>query len=269
MSNTIKELLYILNLNESGETYDIVGFAERKYAEEHRLRHLTVIIVGFISDGKDKGKWVVHDRTEKQLAKGKKDAKSPSYNLIGGHVMVDMTDMSSVMDLAGKNTSSVEIKEICLKAAQRELNEELYLRGWTAKLAVLKNGIPTNNVITVSPYKHKPLIYIGISTYESNDNVEVSYIYALPIPSSDYDKLVAADDYVDEKGKHRDIFLPISAYSECELKKLHQDSSISNAEVCDAITRLWSEENEYVCKVLLDRIYQYGTCGDCGLYSNK
>jgi len=78
------EILYIVN-KESSEKYRIIGMLEREYAHAIGARHVSVVIVPYVSNGADKGKWLVLNRYTRQIAKGKKASINPSWNLFGGH----------------------------------------------------------------------------------------------------------------------------------------------------------------------------------------
>ena len=228
------EALY--TVAQYGDRYYITGFTERKAAEKLGVRHLTVIIVPFVEDGKDKGKWIVHDRSAKQWAKGNPDCKSPSYNLFGGHCTADTLQL----ELVGSEIPM----EICRSAAKRELDEELLRQGKEKdekkkKLEVWEKRIKTDKHKDAIAYQSKELIPVGLTSYEAHDNVELSYVFALPVPSSDVDKLIAADDY--KKDHH--VLLPTEIMAESDLQTLFQTNP--NIEICDAITRLWNEETRW------------------------
>jgi hypothetical protein len=113
------EKLYIVK--RRGRGYLISGFEERTVAESEGHRHLTVIIVPFVADGSERGRWIVHDRTAKLWAKGKNGDRSPSLNLFGGHCSVTADQKKQV---GGPVT-----QDIFDEAAKRELEEELLCRG--------------------------------------------------------------------------------------------------------------------------------------------
>ncbi|MGI6546434.1 MAG: hypothetical protein ACOX2M_08485 [Fastidiosipilaceae bacterium] len=237
------EPLYIVE--KRGQEVVITGFTERNAAEKLGVRHLTVIIVPFVADGKKAGRWIVHDRTAKQWAKGKIDCKTPSFNFFGGHATADPTEL----DLIGQ---AVPL-DICLAAARRELEEEFLRNGEEMELEVWLNQKKTDAPIYAAPYQARELIPIGFASYADRDNVELSYFYALPVPGSDLDNLVAADNYIDESAKdtedpERDVFLRVDDFFEAELLVMaHMQPDI---EICDAVTRLWCPENKAVIEKL-------------------
>ena len=244
ISHANSEPLYIVE--QSVDDYFITGFTERKVAEKFGVRHLTVIIVPFVADGENAGKWIVHDRTAKQWAKGKLDCKTPSYNLFGGHCTADVTQIGLI--------GSKIPQEICDSAAKRELEEELLCFDGSICLEIWENKRKTDCFVNACPYEANDLIPIGFSSYADKDNIEFSYIYALPVPEKDLSTLVAADNYVINEMEHN-VSLPIVVLSEIDLLVLSQtDYSI---EVCDAITRLWNAENKVVIDKLRTVIKKY------------
>jgi hypothetical protein len=246
------EQVYIVK--QEGDAYVITGTAERKAAEAQGLCHLTVIIVAFVADGEKKGCWLLHDRTAKLWAKGDKSGKSPSWNFFGGHAVV-----SEGSDVTGTRVSM----RIFRDTAERELNEELMrmngtqteLALWGKQSADGKTDLPPRIIGTMQadPYPVKPenLLPIGYATYTGKNNVEVSFVYALPIPSRDVPALIAADDYESNSEKHN-IALPIRAMTEHDLKRAAQEEP--HTEICDAVTRLWEKENAQTYNALMNTI---------------
>ena len=95
-----------------------------------------------------------------------------------------------------------------------------------------------------------------MSRYDGDSNLEFSYYYALPVPEADIPGLVAADDY----GRGKNVELPIFTMTDMELRNFPYLKP--HDEVCDAITRLWSEKNAKIfdklmkvisCNVPLDK----------------
>ena len=235
--------------------YFISDFVDRKVAHnaDKPIRHLTVIIVAFVADGNEKGKWIVIDRTAKQWAKGKgKQCKSPSYNFFGGHVTADI-------DKA--NLLGVEVPQYILdESAKRELSEELLVLSDDNEILLekWKNGKWTGERIGAKPYETLDLIPIGMSKFDGKTNLEFSYYYALATPEKDIQKLIASDDR--KKGKH--VALPILLKTEMELLKVpyvvESPHLEPQGEVCDAITRLWSGgENAKIYEKLVKTIDNY------------
>ncbi|MDR0992910.1 MAG: hypothetical protein LBL87_08480 [Ruminococcus sp.] len=214
-----------------GAEYIVEDFVDRDYAENNGIRHFTAIIVPFITDGKDKSKWIVHDRTPKLWAKKKPVRYEKSYNLIGGHIKAD--DLS----LKGK---PMPYKTL-LEGALAELSEELFQNDFAEPKAVdvevWENGKNTGRVSQVGRYNHKELIPVGFTEYTAKNNVEYSCVFALPVPPEDYGNLVSADDY----GKNLNVKLNLEKFSEEQLKDMYENDP--SVEVCDAINRLWLPEN--------------------------
>lgn len=240
---------------QDGQVY-INGMAERGTAERDGLRHLTVIVVPFIAAGPYAGCWVVHNRFEKQLAKGKQ-CPPLSLNLFGGHCDGAGEHMA---DLVGHPVP----ERLLRKNLLRELSEELYATGSSddAAPSMLErrlNGSPTPDG-AVKAYQYiSPLsepIAAGYTVYTGKSNLECSYIYALPIPGMDAEKLIAADDYRRADGTKGDLALPVILTTEAELRRQFQ-SGDSEREVCDAITRLWEKQNAGTYEKLLRIIHTY------------
>ena len=238
---------------ERGGKYYLSAFADRKTAEDpvNPVRHLTVIIVPFAADGKDKGKWIVHDRTEKQWAKGKVSCKSPSYNFFGGHVKADITKE----ELLG-----CEIPQYIFdNAARDELSEELLVGSDNNEklLEIWEDKTPTGKSVGAKPYPANKLIPVGMTEFDGGGNQEFSYFYALPISGGDIHKLIAADDY----GMNKNVRLTIAVKSEMELLKAPYRTDTpyvrQNGEICDAITRLWENENDNTYNKLIEIINGY------------
>lgn len=246
------ELLYLVG--KSDESYLITGITERLVAEKRGLRHLTVIIIPFITDGANKGCWIVHNRHDKQIAKGKTSAPL-SLNLFGGHCGPPEDDVAA---LIGK---TVEL-ELLRENALRELSEELLCKNGTEKrLELWRDGAFARDFLYAAPYKVSPesLIPVGFTEYAAKDNVEYSYIFALPVPGDQSEQIIAADNY-EKRGQiiegmvyEADIALPVMFIPEPELKRLWEKRD-PEIEVCDAITRLWEEQNRAVYQRLIEYI---------------
>jgi translation initiation factor 2 beta subunit (eIF-2beta)/eIF-5 len=224
-----------------GSDYYVVGTVDRDDAEKNGIRHYTAIIVPFVMDGEDKGKWIVHDRTAKQWAKKKPVKYEKSYNLIGGHIKAE----KKYSYLIGKTMPP----EILLEGALEELSEELFTTAAFVPLADVTvqkwvNEEFTNKEKYVARYYPRRLISIGYTEYTSKNNVEFSYVYALPIPEKDLKTLISADDY----GKNMNVELNLEIISEGQLFDLYKNNL--NIEVCDAITRLWQPDNAEILDIL-------------------
>jgi hypothetical protein len=249
------ELLYLVG--KSDESYLITGITERSVAEKTGLRHLTVIIIPFITDGANKGCWIVHNRHDKQIAKGKTSTPL-SLNLFGGHCGTPEDDVAG---LIGK---TVEL-ELLRENALRELSEELLCKNGTEKrLELWRDGVFAGEFLYASSYEVCPddLIPVGFTEYAAKDNVEYSYIFALPVPGEQAEQIIAADNY-EKRGQiiesmvyEADIALPVMFMPEPELKRLWEKRD-PEIEVCDAITRLWEEQNRVVYQRLIEYIGTY------------
>ena len=233
------EILYIVERHK--DRYYITGFTERETAEQFGVRHLTVIVVPFLINGPDQESGLF--MTAAPVGEGETGLKSPSYNLFGGHCTAD---------LARPELIGAEIPmEICLDAARRELDEELLFEGKGKPLEVWEKGAKTEQVLDSAPYQADDLIPLGFASYEDKDNVEFSYFFALPVSGTDVGGLIAADDYLKDGVKHN-VFLPIKIVSESDLQVMLQTEP--RVEICDAITRLWLEENKAVRSKLHETI---------------
>lgn len=241
------EKLYIVEKTKLG--YEIVGFKARSVAEKQGLRHLTVIIVPFVTSGPEQGRWIVHDRTAKLWAKGKAAAASASLNLFGGHCSAD--------EEAQKRIGELVTMDIFDVAAKRELEEELLRRGKGHTLEGWQSKAGPSESREAAGYAHLPLIPIDVVTYDGEDNKEASFLYALPVPAADVDALIAADNY-ERDHKERDIALPILRMNGKELKRLHKQNP--DVEICDAISRLWLWKNRAANRKLNRAIRDY--CAD-------
>lgn len=245
-TGTCAEKLYIVEKNRKG--YIISGFEERSVAEKRGLRHLTVIIVPFICDGAAKGRWIAHDRTAKQWAKGRRSCLSPSLNLFGGHCAADADQV--------KRIGAYVTLNIFEETAERELEEELLCCGNGNILEIWNGNDGPSGSIIAARYQHQKLIPIGYVTYSGQGNHELSYLYALPVPAEDVDKLLAADNY-EKDGLEHDISLPIIKVNETELRSMYRKKP--GVEICDAITRLWLWENRAAYRKLRQTIQKHHT----------
>lgn len=229
----IGEPLYTVKA-QNGEVF-ITGFTERSVAERFGVRHLTVCALLFVADGPDRGKLILHNREAKLRAKGKKHIKAPSYNLFGGHVTADIQNW----DCLGQPVPMA----ICAEAIHRELEEELLQPGSIIPLVKWEREGEMISGFSGESYPVSELIPLGFATFESGDNVEISYFYALPIPGRDVDRLMAADNAVVD-GSEINIMLPIEVMSEAAVKDIYDNDP--SAEVADGISRLWLPENRGV-----------------------
>lgn len=245
------ECLYTVLKQE--EKYILSGITKRVVAEKLGLRHLTVIIVPFVTDGPDQSRWILHNRHDKQIAKGK-SCVPLSLNLFGGHCGPPEDDITGQI---GQTIGS----ELLCENALRELSEELLCRkGKEKRLELWREGVFTGEYLCASPFEVKPesLIPIGFTEYAAKDNVEYSFVFALPVPGSRVEQLIAADNYekhsqTDGTSHEADIALPVLLMAESELQRLWE-SRDPRIEVCDAVTRLWEEPNHAVYQKLLECI---------------
>ena len=217
------------------------GSIERETAHQSGIRHLTVIVVPFVPDGKDQGKWLVHNRRDKQLAKG---LSSPefSYNLFGGHCNPpEEEDM-----IIGKEIG----KDLLLDSAVREMSEELFIRDDRGRNLEV---FGSDGFIRAIPYpvREDQLIPLGYADFDDSKDAEYSFYFALPVSAENIESYVAADDYIREDSCKGNVALPISLKSERELYALYQQNN-SDIEICNAISRLWEPQNS----TLLSKIRQ-------------
>ena len=248
------ELIYMVQ--KLDENVIISGITERSIAEKLGLRHLTVIIVPFVTDGAHEGCWITHNRHDKQIAKGKACAPL-SLNLFGGHC----GPSDDIMGLVGQTVGN----ELLHKNALRELSEELLVKeGMEKRLERWGGGVFTGEYMNASPYEvsEEDLIPIGFTEYTAKENVEYSYVFALPVPGSQVEQMIAADNYMkisqtDGTAREADIALPVEVKEEAELKRLWESRN-PQIEVCDAITRLWEEQNLVTYQKLLECICTHG-----------
>ena len=242
---SLKEPLYIAY--KYNDKYFISGFIDRKKAENYMdpIFHFTVIVVAFISDGDEKGKFLVVDRTPRQWAKAVPTLYNFSINFFGGHVKADITNEEVIGQEAPQH--------IFDESAKREIAEELLIRSSKKDrlIEIWEDKKPTGTYIGVEPYNTQPLVPIGMSEFNNKTNNEFSFVYCLPIPSTDVPKLLAAED----DGNGNDIYLQIHKMSEMDLLKVPYEQS--NSELCDAIYRIWDKRNEKVYRKLMKTIKNY------------
>jgi hypothetical protein len=228
--------------------YMVVGTVDRDKAEAKGICHFTTIIVPFITDtnpdSEDKGKWIFHDRTPKLWAKKKTPQYKKSFNLIGGHIQA--VDES----LIGKAMKSKTLVE----GALDELSSELLIEDISSDFDDIKVEIwdkdGKNGTLNARKYFSRQLIPVGYTEYDSENNKEFSYVFALPVPIEDYGELICADDYIDVDNEHRNVKLKKKLATEEVLYAIYQEQQRIIAankepeiEICDAITRLWDDKN--------------------------
>lgn len=233
----------IITVERRGEKVIYTGSSDRDTAHKHGICHLTVIVVPFIADGADKGKWIIHDRRDKQLAKGL-PCPGCSFNLFGGHCNPPFSEAALIGE---------EIPEaLLIDSALRELSEELYLSCDSGE-ALERFG--KNETVLAKPYplNENSLIGIGWTFFSDAADTECSFLYGLPVPSKDVESLIAADDYIKPDGTKGNIALPVFIKTERELLDIYRENN-SDTEICNAITRLWDERNSAVYKKLSDTI---------------
>lgn len=250
---TVEKLFIAEKINDE---YIIKGFAEREYIEKYGIRHLTTIIIPYITDGNDKRKWILHDRSAKIRAKMWVKGKCPpfkteydkSYNLIGGHCSAEGNE-----GLFGEPIQENLIRE----DAKRELTEEVYTEGDDIFLEIWDENGNTGKTKSAKKYNCDDLLeFVGVAEYGTvgSGNVEYSFVYALPISSVEYNNLLFADDYISPNDKkNHNVFLEKKLFTADELANMPIAcvNGKSSAEICDAITRLWLPQNKAVLKKLL------------------
>ena len=231
----------IITVEKQNDSVVYSGSTLRDLAHLCGIRHLTVIIVPFIADGENKGKWLVHNRSDKQLAKG---LVTPpySYNLFGGHCNPPENEEA----LLGKEISP----HLLLDAAVREMSEELFIREDRGRELEI---FGTENTIRVLPYpvSAEKLIPLGYADFNDTKDHECSYYFALPLPVQNPEGFIAADDYLREDGSKGNVALPVSLKTERELYELYRENN-SDIEICNAISRLWEEQNKELYHRLLE-----------------
>ena len=216
------------------------GSVERELAERDGIRHLTVIIAPYITDGASRGFLITHNRHDKQLAKGK-PCPEYSYNLFGGHC--NPPDEGDG-ELIGHEVS----EKFLLSNAMRELSEELYRKAQADDIGAeeLENRSGGQPIYGAPyPVREDELIPLGYISCEEKYDMEYSYLYALPVSSVNAQSVIAADDYRRADGTKGNIALPSAIMSLDELRETHEKAR-PDAEVCNAITRLWNEQNKAV-----------------------
>lgn len=228
----------IITVDRQGDQIIYSGSAERNFAHQKGICHLTVIIIPFIADGKNKGKWVVHNRRDKQLAKGLA-CPAVSFNLFGGHCNPPKEEAS----LVDKEVRA----ELLLDSALRELSEELFLK---ADEGMALECFGSKDVIIAKryPVNSTDLIPLGYTYCKDKNDIECSYVYAFSVPSAVEERIIAADDYTKSDGSKGNVALPVFLKSESELIKHH---NLSESEICNAITRLWKPQNAEIHSKLL------------------
>jgi len=296
------ELVYIVEKTMSNNSCVIVDVEDKAQAERLNKKHLTTIIVPFLANGENKGKRIIHNRYHKTLAKlllskntndkvilSKLTSRRDKtiYNLFGGHVNPPIEDPKKLIDStinediikkllknANEQFSNATIEEVLINSMLKELREELLIQtenanNTTKQLQVWGKDVDTGKTVLGNPYPViiSDIIPIGFTEYEKEDktNNEISYVFALPIPSSEYNTLIAADDYEDNAGTKHDIYLPIDYKSIDELRAM-KDYSASNPLTNsdepvreDAIARLFMTTpiNAETSKKLRDKISSY------------
>ncbi|MCL2810495.1 MAG: hypothetical protein FWD25_01215 [Clostridia bacterium] len=236
------ELLLIVH-KETEEQYRIIGLLERKYAHAVGARHVSVVIVPYISNGiNNKGKWLVHNRYPKQCARGEISPQNPEWNLFGGHC----NPSKPVSEYFDKLLDFDDVWATVFDELQDELLIKNPSEGMAEKkLEIWEKGkIIGKTKATPYPFDKDRLTFVGVAAFADNSNVEYTYYFALAIDEDVVPLLTAADDYEDKKSKEKNLVeLPINYFAESELRAKYIKN---DKEVCDAITRLWLDENSAV-----------------------
>jgi len=203
------ENLFIVE--RSGDDVIIKDIAERKYAEDNGLRHLTVICVIFTIED---GKWLLQNRYKRYVTKAKA-AKKPIpapydiFNTLGGHCTPGTNDQS----LIGEKVTEALLYE----SLRKELSEELL----------------TKADRTPFPIPLFAPIPIGLTEHNAPNNIELSYYFALPMTTAQSQQIYTADDVVID-GVKENIIMEHKCFSQSELVALKAENKLE-----DAITRLY------------------------------
>lgn len=238
----------IITVEKADNKIIYTGSTERTTAEQYGIRHLTVIAAPIITEGKDKGKLLVHNRRDKQLAKGKACPKY-SYNFFGGHCNPPAVESP----LIGKPVN----EELLLENILRELSEEMYLPTEAdAKTTVLENKADGSAIYAKPfPLNRSDLIPLGYTVYSSCNDNEFSFVYALPLTSDTAGRVIAADDFQKPDGSKGNLALPTALMTLDDLRALYEKGD-NDTEICNAISRLWEKQNEAVYRKLTKLIDQ-------------
>jgi hypothetical protein len=122
--------LYIVEKKD--DQYILIDYVNREFSHANGLRHLTVIVLAFVADGAQRGKWIVHNRYEKQQAKELQREnpdvdrlKTTSLNLFGGHCVPLPWYNSKTAAYVYDRIGALVPKSVMVRNAIRELSEEL------------------------------------------------------------------------------------------------------------------------------------------------
>jgi len=231
-----------------GKMLSIVGTICRDFAHKNRLCHITVICIAFIADGVKRGNVIVSNTLYRQIAKlrSSKDlteeeiaAKTKAIvtvlNFPGGHCTPEREHHEYVTESMLFSSLRKELSEELLF----EVSEETRKSHLNVKRLDVWEGDhngeynPTGQSKYALPC-HIPLfapIPIGFAEHDGEENVEQSYVFAVPISSKTYQKLLIADDYIDKGGIRHDLLLPHKDFPIDELRA-------KIGECQDAITRI-------------------------------
>lgn len=236
----------IITVESTDNKIIYTGSSERTTAEQNGIRHLTVIAVPVVTDGTHKGKLLVHNRRDKQLAKGKA-CPEYSYNFFGGHCNPPEYESP----LIGKPISEELLSENLL----RELSEEMFISSADKTDAAILENRAGNSAVFAKPYplKKDDLIPLGYTKFSSTHDNEYSYMYAMLLTSDTANVIIAADDYQKPDGTKGNLALSTALMTLDELHSLYR-SSKTEVEICNAITRLWDKQNEAVFQKLSNLI---------------
>ena len=264
------EKVYITEMIKDSDSDDskcmVRGAVDRDYAHEHGISHLTTIIVPFICAGDDAGLLIVQDRTTKLWATGEAVNFKYNYNFIGGHVKAEE-------DILSKEITFSLLQQGALDELHEELFDSRALTPLDIKLEIWEDGLGLGSgkvCPAIGRYSSQPLIPIGFAEYESEGfdkrgkrvkhNREHSYVFALPVHPEDFEFLISADDFKDEGGSTHHLMLQLEKISVAELFVICNMSGFrpdKEAEIADAIRRLWKKENKKTYENLISEIKKY------------
>ena len=157
----VKKLELIPLINEDNGKLIIKGFAERKWAEENDLCHLTTILIPVIAEKN------TEDRSLVVQVRDERKSFPCCRDVFGGHVNLDNEFWPFLL---GK---PFDLSEIVISAALREANEELRL---SQKEDCHPYDIKIERIYRVGE--------VGEARWMAKGNNERSTIYLVPIPKN-------------------------------------------------------------------------------------
>jgi hypothetical protein len=222
---------------------EIAGLTDRDVAHNEGDWHFTVLTIFYITDGKDKGKLLVHDRAARQKAKGKGD--KTEYNLsASGHCEIsDKITKEKVEALKGHKYNHPMVKEqIFDPTFDKEFSEEVFLADTNGNVKLQGYDGNVKECDKLTP------VFLGFVRFSGKGsdgiNNEISAVYGIPVDEDTANNLIFADD----DGKGNDIYLKKEFFSLDYLRELYDNQPEL---LCDAISRLFTDENRHIFDYLL------------------